>query len=101
MCRPAASIANYQRAVWAQKAVEIVSGLPEFPLFRTMLDLGGGPGLVGIAIVSAHPSMKGVIFDRPAVVKVAETFIKEYEIEDRIEVMGVALSMILLVRDMI
>jgi predicted O-methyltransferase YrrM len=90
MCvQAAASIANYQRAGWAQKAVEIVSGLPEFPLFRKMLDLGGGPGLVGITIVSAHPSMKGVIFDRPAVVKVAETFIKEYEIEDRIEVMGV------------
>jgi len=84
----AAGIANYQRAGLAQLAVEIVSELPEFSSFKKMLDLGGGPGLVGITIVAAHPSMKGVIFDKPAVVKVAETFIKEYEMEDRIEVLG-------------
>ncbi|MDH5714653.1 MAG: acetylserotonin O-methyltransferase [Candidatus Aminicenantes bacterium] len=83
-----AAMANYQRAGLAQQAVQIVSELPEFPLFKKMLDLGGGPGVVGIAIVAAHPSMKGVIFDKPAVVKVAENFIREYEMEDRIEVLG-------------
>lgn len=82
------TIVSYERAGAAQQAVEIVSELPEFPSSRKMLDLGGGPGLIGIAIVAAHPSMKGVIFDRPAVVKVAETFIKEYGIEDRMEVLG-------------
>ena len=81
-------MANGQRAGWAQKAVEIVSGLPEFPSFRKMLDLGGGPGLVGMALVAAHPEMKGVVFDKPAIVNVAETFIKEYEMEDRMEVLG-------------
>ena len=86
--RYAASMANYQRAGAAQQAVEIVSGLPEFPSFGKMLDLGGGPGLIGITIVAAHPTMKGVIFDKPSVVNVAETFVKEYEMEDRMEVMG-------------
>lgn len=81
-------MANYERAGVAQQAVEIVSQLPEFPSFRKMLDLGGGPGLVGIAIVGAHPSMKGVIFDRPAIIKVAETFIVEYEMEEQMEVLG-------------
>ena len=37
----AAFMANYERASVAQRAVEIVSGLPEFPSFRKMLDLGG------------------------------------------------------------
>ena len=69
-------------------AVEIASGLSEFPSFQKMLDIGGGPGLVGISVVSSHPSMRGVIFDRPAIVKVAETFIKEYEMEGRIEVLA-------------
>ena len=82
------SLANYERAGVAQQAVEFVSELPEFTSFRKMLDLGGGPGLVGIAIVASHPSMKGVIFDRPAIIKVAETFIKEYEMEERIEVLS-------------
>ncbi len=84
----AAFMANYERAGVAQQVVEFVSKLPEFPSFRKMLDIGGGPGLIGLAIVSAHPNMKGILFDRLAIVKVAETFIKEYEMEDRIEVLG-------------
>nr|CBH38866.1 conserved hypothetical protein, O-methyltransferase family [uncultured archaeon] len=84
----ASAVANGERAGIARQAAEIVSELPEFPSFKKMLDLGGGPGLIGIAIVGAYPSMKGVIFDRPAIIKVAETFIKEYEMEDRMEVLG-------------
>ncbi len=84
----AAAMANAERAGIARQAPEVVSELSEFPSFKKMLDLGGGPGLIGIAIVAAHPSMKGVIFDKPAVVKVAETAIKEYEMEDRMEVLG-------------
>ena len=84
----AAAMANAERAGIARQAPEIVSELSEFPSFKKMLDLGGGPGLIGITIVATHPSMKGVIFDRPAIIKVAETFIKEYEMEDRMEVLG-------------
>ena len=84
----AAAMANSERAGLVQQAIGIISQLPEFPSFRKMLDLGGGPGLVGIAIVTAHPSMKDVLFDRPAIVKVAETFIKEYEMESRVEVLS-------------
>ena len=84
----AVDMAASERVWLGQQAVDIASGLSEFPSFQKMLDLGGGPGLVGIAIVAAHPSMKGVIFDRPAIVKVAETFIKEYEMEGRIEVLA-------------
>ncbi len=82
------SMANYERAGVAQQAVELVSELPEFPSFKKMLDLGGGPGLVGISIVTSHPSMKGIIFDRPAIIKVAKTFIKEYEMEERMDVLA-------------
>ncbi len=84
----ATSMASSERASLAQQAVEIVSGLPEFPSFGKMLDLGGGPGLVGIAIVASHPSMKGIIFDKPSVVKVAQAFIREYKIEKRMGVLG-------------
>ena len=83
-----ASHAITERAGIAQRVAEIISELREFSSFRKMLDLGGGPGLNGISIVGAHPNMSGVIFDRPAIVKVAETFVREYEMEDRIEVMG-------------
>lgn len=84
----ALTMANYERSGVAQHVAEIVSELPEFSSFKKMLDLGGGPGLIGIAIVALHPSMKGVISDRPGVANVAEDFIKEYEMEDRMEVIG-------------
>jgi len=83
-----AMYANAERSGDAQTVREIVSKLPEFPSFRKMLDLGGGPGLIGMAIVAAHPSMKGVVFDLPPVVNVAKTFIEEYGMEDRMKVFG-------------
>ena len=81
-------MADAEKAGYAQEAVEIVLGLPEFPSFRKMLDLGGGPGLIGMAIVDAHPSMKGVNFDLPPVVREVKAYIKEYGMEDRIAVLA-------------
>lgn len=81
-------MADVERAGYAQKAAEIVVELPEFPSFRKMLDLGGGPGLIGMAIVDAHPTMKGVIFDLPAVVKETQKFIQEYDMVGRMEILG-------------
>ena len=65
-----------------------ISDLPEFPRFRRMLDLGGGHGMFTIYFVDAHPSMKGVVFDRHAVVSVAGEFIREYGMQDRMSVVS-------------
>ncbi len=84
----AVNMANYQRAGLARQAVDIVSQLPGFYTFQKMLDLGGGPGIVCLAVTAASPAMAGVIFDRPAVTKVAETFIQTYQMEDRVSTMA-------------
>ncbi|WP_320043713.1 methyltransferase [uncultured Desulfobacter sp.] len=84
----ARSMANYERGGTAQKMAARVAQIDGFASFEKMLDLGGGPGLHCIAIVAENPGMKGVIFDRPAVVKVAEEFITEYEMEDRVTTMA-------------
>lgn len=81
-------MSEYQRAGLAQLAVEIVSQLPEFHSFEKMLDLGGCAGIVGISIVAAHPRMKGVIFDKPPVVKISKDFIELYEMKDRVTTIG-------------
>jgi predicted O-methyltransferase YrrM len=86
--RSAVYNANYERAGVAQQLAAVICQLPEFGGFQKMLDLGGGPGIIGMAIVDRHPIMKGVVFDQPEVVKVCQAFIKEYELEDRMEVMG-------------
>jgi len=88
LAKGAVMMADVERAGYAQKAVEIVLELPEFPSFRKMLDLGGGPGIIGMTIVDAHPKMKGVIFDLPPVVKETKKFIQEYEMEGRMEILG-------------
>jgi predicted TPR repeat methyltransferase len=88
LTQSAVMMANIEQAGDAQQMVRVVSELPEFSSFQKMLDLGGGPGLIGMAIVDTHPTMKGVIFDLPPVVKVAKTFIKEYGMGDRMEVLG-------------
>ena len=80
--------ASVERAGYAQLLVDIISELQEFPSFRKMLDLGSGPGLIGMSVVAAHPSMTGVLFDLPPMVKAAEAFIKEYGMADRMEVLG-------------
>jgi predicted TPR repeat methyltransferase len=84
--RRAVWMANNERAGIAQQMAAIVSTLPEFPSFGKMLDLGGGPGIFGIAMVLKHPTMKGVIFDRKPVVEIARRFITEYKVEKRMDV---------------
>jgi SAM-dependent methyltransferase len=88
LAQSAVMMVNIERAGDAQQVVQIVSELPEFSSFQKMLDLGAGPGLIGLSIVDAHPTMKGVVFDLPPVVKVAENFIKKYGLADRVEVLG-------------
>jgi predicted O-methyltransferase YrrM len=79
--------ANAQRAGMGQQMAKFVSSLHEFAGFRRMLDLGGGSGLICIAIIAEHPNLKGVIFDLPEVLDVTKKFIAEYEMEQRIELM--------------
>jgi len=83
--KSARTSAQYMRSGYAQQVADIVSRLPEFPSMEKMIDLGGGAGLNGIAIVAKHPSMKGAIFDQPPVAKVADGFIREYGLEERME----------------
>jgi len=82
------TMASTQLAGGAQQAVEIISGLPEFPSIERMLDLGGGPGLICCAIVSAHPTMRGVVFDLPPVAEAAEKYVRQYSMADRVDIMG-------------
>lgn len=86
--RYARSMANWERSGTAQMIADTIAALPEFSSMRKMLDLGGGPGLMGIAVLTRHPSMKGVVFDQPAVVDVTKGFIAEYGLSDRMTTMG-------------
>lgn len=78
--------AAYQYCGPAQALAGFVAAQPEFPQMKKMLDLGGGSGFFTQAIVAAHPSMTGVIFEQPPVAAVTRRFIAEYEAEERVSV---------------
>ncbi len=79
---------NYSLCGRAQAVAHHVSMLPEFSSFSTILDLGAGPGIIGIAVTAAHPSLKCVVFDQPAVANVASEVVEEYGMGDRVTVQG-------------
>jgi SAM-dependent methyltransferase len=85
--RAAHHLANYQRAYLARVAADIAEALPEFPDMRRMLDLGGGPGLVGMAILERHPRLQGVLLDLPPVLETAQEEAAARKLGDRLSLL--------------
>jgi predicted O-methyltransferase YrrM len=79
---------NFSRCGRAQLIAKEISTLPEFPSFKKMLDLGGGPGIIAIATAAIHPTLQGIVFEQKAVTPVADEVIAEYGLSDRIHTLG-------------
>jgi SAM-dependent methyltransferase len=60
----------------------------DFSPMRTVADIGGGTGTLLAAILRAHGHLRGVLFDRPAVVAGAAGVLRAAGVEDRCEVTG-------------
>lgn len=56
-------IAQEQRALTADTACAIAAGVPQFLRRARLLDMGGGPGLVSIALATRYPLIEGVVQD--------------------------------------
>ncbi|MDD1718609.1 MAG: acetylserotonin O-methyltransferase [Methanoregulaceae archaeon] len=67
-----------------QATVREIAKQPGFPEFLKMVDLGGGHGLYAIAIASLLPSLEAYVFDLPFVTTLADQYIREYGMEDRV-----------------
>ena len=81
-------IAQEQRAVTVEVALRLMAQVPEFPAARRMLDLGGGPGLVAIALARDNPMLTGEVFDFAQTVNVAADNIRRAGLEQRLDVRG-------------
>jgi len=79
---------NLIRCGKAQAFTEHIVSLPEFSSFEKMLDMGAGPGVLGISVAGAHPSAECVLMDRASVCVVADEVIKEYGMESRVKTMA-------------
>jgi len=76
------------------KAMSETSGLSSaaivsaysFKEIDTLVDIGGGEGALLYTILQKHPSLQGVLFDLPHVVKTAEKIAEKYKVEDRVKI---------------
>lgn len=60
----------------------------DFSPFQTVIDIGGGNGLVLAAILQRHPTIKGILFDLPAVADRARSIISGAGLSDRCQIVG-------------
>lgn len=76
-------LASYHKAGMADLVADLVADLPEFPKMKRMLDMGCGPGIMCMAVVSRHPCIEGVLCDLPPVLEVAREEIAAAGLESR------------------
>jgi hypothetical protein len=60
----------------------------DFSDIRTLVDFGRGHGSLLAAVLRAHPTMRGVLFDRPAVVEGARRRFEAEGLADRADLVG-------------
>jgi hypothetical protein len=60
----------------------------DFSGCRTVVDVGGGEGALLAAVLAAHPHLRGVLFDRPAVVAGAGALLATQGVAERCAVEG-------------
>ncbi|MGG5287603.1 methyltransferase domain-containing protein [Pseudomonas shirazensis] len=81
-------IAQEQRAVTAEVACALIERLPECARMERVLDLGGGPGLVVIALAERLPNLTGVVFEYPEAAAVADDNIQRAGLGERLQALG-------------
>jgi SAM-dependent methyltransferase len=71
------------------KAIAIaVAATYDFPQFGTIVDVGGGNGILLEAILNAHPTVRGVLFDMPHVADRAQQRIEAVGVGERCKAVG-------------
>lgn len=62
----------------------VVAGRLDLTGVRTVLDVGGGSGAYSIAFAEANPGLRATVFDLPHVLPLAERYLREAGVSDRV-----------------
>ena len=73
---------------WTASVAPTVAAAYDFSPTHTLVDVGGGHGQMLASILQAHPTLHGVLFDLPQVVKGAPPLLESAGVADRCEVIG-------------
>ncbi len=76
-------LAAYQRGGMAVLCADLIQDLPEFHIAEKILDLGGGPGIIGAEMLRRLPRAQGVLADMPAIIHLAEKEIEKEGLSHR------------------
>ena len=60
----------------------------DFSGFETVVDVGGGQGMLLARILTANPRLKGILLDSPSVVEGAQRLLHLEALRDRLEISG-------------
>ena len=60
----------------------------DFSRIGVLLDVGGGEGALLAAVLAANPSLRGILFDQPHVVRTVGALLERAGVADRCEVVG-------------
>ena len=61
---------------------------PEFTSYRSLLDVGGGSGGVGISLVESLPHVNATIVDLPEILPIIKRYISETGVSDRVSTLA-------------
>lgn len=81
----AADVFNQANAVKAAGSHRVIVDIYDFSGINRLTDVGGGVGALMVEILVANPFMKGIVADRPLVIREAEKMIKARGVEKRCE----------------
>ncbi len=85
----ATELAIFQAAMTTY-AVSTMAGVVahDFSGLGTIIDVGGGQGMMLAALVQAHPALRGILFDLPAVVQGAAPILESAGVAQRCDVVA-------------
>lgn len=61
-----------------------IADLIDMSDIKSMLDLGGGPGIYAVTFAKKYPNLKATIFDLPETIKITKEIIKKHTIENQV-----------------
>ncbi len=83
-----AQIDQEQRTVSVPAALQVLRQVPEAATTRHILDLGGGPGWIALALLHRYPALRARVFDWPEAVAVAADNARQSGLAERFTALG-------------
>jgi hypothetical protein len=85
--QPVEQIQTFTRAMYGVSVIPAMElgKVFDFSNYKKMMDIGGGSGIYSIEVVKASPNMSAIMLDLGPVCEVADEYVKQFNLQDRIQ----------------